>query len=127
MLRLSHTVLYSKGFYIESDNLFQDLCNTLNADGYKNINNYSDIAATLLAHCDIANMLETIQYSTISGIDVIVKHTYSECTTFIAIIKYCMHLMRHLDNKTWVSVTLNSDVLPINPRFMDVAIYRFIN
>lgn len=47
-LRLSHTILYSKGWYVKNKEQWKDLVKTLAADGLITLSNEHEVAAYML-------------------------------------------------------------------------------
>lgn len=58
-LRLSHTILYSKGWYVKNKEQWKDLVNTLAADGLITLSNEHEVAAYMLSY--ISNHQEVIK------------------------------------------------------------------
>jgi hypothetical protein len=108
--KLSHTVLYAKGWYRVSENIYYDLKATLKADGYPtDLFSDQDILKIMLNH------LEECGFESYSLSDFIINtKPQGEMTRQVMMLMYVLDKFRWIDNHFWEQATPDyNKVLPL--------------
>lgn len=116
-LRLSHTILYSKGWYVKNKEQWKDLVKTLAADGLITLSNEHEVAAYMLNY--ISNHYEVIKkeincLSIVYMFDEVAKRqSWYQCNQDAAIIYVCLSLLSQLSKDMFEIIEADEKVLPI--------------
>lgn len=116
-LRLSHTILYSKGWYVKNKEQWKDLVNTLAADGLITFSNEHEVAAYMLSY--ISNHQEVIKKE-INSLSIVYmfeevgkRQLWYNCSQDTAIIYVCLSLFSQLSKNMFEIVEADKKVLPL--------------
>lgn len=116
-LRLSHTILYSKGWYVKNKEQWKDLVKTLAADGLITLSNEHEVAAYMLNY--ISSHYEVIKkeincLSIVYMFDEVAKRqSWYQCSQDAAIIYVCLSLLSQLSKDMFEIIEADEKVLPI--------------
>lgn len=117
-LRLSHTILYSKGWYVRQKEQWKDLAKTLAKDGYITLQTEHDVAGFLLNY--VSNHYEFIKkyYHCLSIAymfdEVIKRRCWDSCSEDAAIIKVCLGIFVPLPREAFEIVEADETILPLS-------------
>lgn len=117
-LRLSHTILYSKGWYVRQKKQWKDLAKTLAKDGYITLQTEHDVAGFLLNY--VSNHYEFIKkyYPCLSiayMFDEVIKwKCWDSCSEDAAIIKVCLGIFITLPREAFEIVEADETILPLS-------------
>jgi hypothetical protein len=108
--KLSHTVLYAKGWYRVSEDIYYDLRATLKADGYSTVLfSDEDILRVML------NRMEECEFDSYSLSDFIVNtKPQGEFTREVMMLTYILDKFRWIGDYCWEKATPDyNEVLPL--------------
>lgn len=116
-LKLSHTILYSKGWYVKNKETWKDLVKTLVEDGLITLSNEGEVAAYMLNY--ISSNYDVIKkeincLSIAYMFDEVVKRqSLFQCSQNEAIIYTCLSLLFQLSRNMFEVVEPSEKVLPL--------------
>lgn len=128
-LRLSHTILYSKGWYVKNKEQWKDLVKTLAADGLITLSNEHEVAAYMLIY--ISSHYEVIKkeincLSIVYMFDEVAKRqSWYQCSQDTAIIYVCLSLLSQLSKDMFEVIEADKKVLPLTGEVQDVKKYYY--
>lgn len=117
-LRLSHTILYSKGWYVRQKEQWKDLAKTLAKDGYITLQSEHEVAGFLLNY--ISNHHDFIKkyYPCLSisyMFDEVIKwKCWDSCSEDTAIIRACLGIFVPLPREAFEIVEADETILPLS-------------
>lgn len=116
-LKLSHTILYSKGWYVKNKELWKDLVKTLAADGLITLSNEREVAAYMLNYISSNQEVIKKEINCLSIAfmfeEVSKRQLLYNCSQDTAIIYVCLGLLSQLSKNMFEVVEANKKVLPL--------------
>lgn len=116
-LRLSHTILYSKGWYVKNKEQWKDLVKTLAADGLITLSNEHEVAAYMLNYISSHQEVIKKEINCLSIVymfeEVGKRQLWYNCSQDTAIIYVCLSLLSQLSKNMFEIVEADKKVLPL--------------
>lgn len=119
-LKLSHTILYSKGWYVKNE-VWEDLVKTLEADGLISLSSEAEVAGYMLNY--ISSHYEVIkkEFNCLSIAymfeEVSKRQSWYFCSQEKAIILVCLSILSQLSKDMFEIVEADEKVLPLRTVF----------
>lgn len=117
-LRLSHTILYSKGWYVRQKEQWKDLAKTLAKDGYITLQSEHEVAGFLLNYISNHHDLIKKYYPCLSisyMFDEVIKwKCWDSCSEDTAIIRACLGIFVPLPREAFEIVEADETILPLS-------------
>lgn len=127
---LSYTILYAKGWYEKSDNLIEDLKETLRLDDYTPFSK-NDVLSILIRNYQEYSKKELIDIISTIHPDNVWKVSYpgdKEWDLYDAVVYYILSYFRFLNNNEWEIKTPNyRGKLKRNPDIEVKTIIKYFN
>lgn len=116
-LKLSHTILYSKGWYVKNKEQWKDLVKTLAADELITFSNEHEVAAYMLNYISSRQEVIKKEINCLSIVymfeEVGKRQLWYNCSQDTAIIYVCLSLLSQLSKNMFEIVEADKKVLPL--------------